>query len=73
MLTKKGITMFKLNESEYRDHVNDFDGICLECGEWTCGGVETDAEGYDCEECGAGLVMGAEMALIAGQITFEGE
>ena len=38
-------------------------GFCLACGA-DADGVEPDAEGYECEECGASKVMGAENCLI---------
>ena len=42
-------------------------GICTEC----CtvqSGVEPDAEGYICEECGADAVMGIENAIISMEL-----
>lgn len=39
-----------------------FDGICLECG-FVQHGVEPDAIGYTCENCGAEKVCGAEAIL----------
>jgi hypothetical protein len=61
---------FTCSESEYHQHVNDYDGICLKCGEWKFGSVEPDAEGYACEEedCRALAVMGAENAMIGGHL-----
>lgn len=38
-------------------------GFCLECGA-EHDGVEPDAEGYECEECGAMEVCGAEQCLL---------
>jgi hypothetical protein len=61
---------FSVTEDEYRDHVANNDGICAECGEWTCGGVEPDAEEYPCDACEANAVMGAEQALIVGVADF---
>lgn len=66
-------TVYTVTESEYAAHTDAYDGICLECGEWTTGGVEPDAEGYECENCGAHAVMGAENALLCGRITFAEE
>jgi len=59
-----------ISESEYEQHVEDYDGLCLACHEFTCGGVEPDANGYECENCGEMKVMGTEGALIAGLIDF---
>jgi len=38
-------------------------GFCLSCGAEKYG-VEPDAEGYRCDECGEDSVMGAEEILI---------
>lgn len=58
-------------KQEYLDHVSDYDGVCLACGEWTAGGVEPDAIGYTCESCGADQVMGAEEALLCDRLEIE--
>jgi len=58
----------EITEEEYLEHVDAYDGLCLGCKEFTCGGVEPDAEGYHCEGCGENLVMGTEDALMAGHI-----
>jgi hypothetical protein len=39
-------------------------GFCLACGNEQ-EGVEGDAEGYECIECGAKQVMGAENVLLS--------
>ena len=44
------------NRDEHLDFAEDFDdynGICLACGEIQYGGVEPDARAYPCESCGA--------------------
>lgn len=47
--------------------ISSNDGYCTSCDAITnIGGVEPDAEGYDCEECGNATVMGIENALIMG-------
>ena len=38
-------------------------GFCLACGH-SQDGVEPDAKGYECENCGEHQVMGAELILI---------
>lgn len=63
--------MIKISEEEYQEHVDNYDGVCLACGEWTCGGVEPDAEKYLCEYCEKNEVCGAEEALLMGEIEFE--
>jgi hypothetical protein len=60
--------MISLTEQEYHNHVNNYDGICAECEEIHDGGVEPDAEEYECDCCGAAAVMGIENALISGLI-----
>ena len=41
-------------------------GFCVHCGEEQ-GGCEPDAENYECENCGALGVFGAEQILILGK------
>lgn len=69
MTTKKNNPIC-LTEEEYFDHLDNNDGVCLACTDWTDGRVEPDAEEYECEECGASAVCGAEQALILGVIEF---
>ena len=48
-------------------HIEDNDGYCTYCKEWTTeGGVEPDARGYLCDECGNETVVGAEEVLFMG-------
>jgi hypothetical protein len=58
----------EMTESEYLEHREDYNGICLECGEIRWGSTEPDAEGYKCHDCGAMSVRGIENALMAGDI-----
>ena len=62
---------FACDVEEYQGHCDEYDGICVQCGEWSCGGVEPDAEKYECESCGAKAVMGAENALLFGILDIE--
>lgn len=39
---------------------DDNTGICVACYDETCGGVEPDACGYECEACGEMTVYGAQ-------------
>lgn len=57
-----------ITTQEYRDHADAYDGFCLACGEFTCGGVEPDAEGYECPYCDAMKVVGTEQALLLGSV-----
>ena len=52
----------------FEEHQDNYDGVCLKCGEITEGGVEPDAEGYECSSCGASAVMGMELALVSGLV-----
>jgi hypothetical protein len=58
----------ELREEEYVEHTEGYDGVCLACGTWTCGGVEPDAHDDPCAACGERKVCGAEEALMMGQI-----
>jgi hypothetical protein len=58
-------------EDELTDHIEESNGICISCGEWTCGGVEPDAERYTCECCDKPAVYGAEQALVCGFLAIE--
>lgn len=60
----------EISGDDYDAHCNDNDGICLACGEWTCGGVEPDASNYKCEMCDSTSVMGCEEALMQGYLDF---
>lgn len=49
---------------------DDYNGICLACGEIQYGGVEPDARAYPCESCGAhDGVYGLEEALLMDRVT----
>lgn len=61
-----------VTEADFSAHCSDYDGLCLACGEWTSGGVEPDAEEYECEVCGSHAVIGAEDALIRGRVEIMG-
>jgi hypothetical protein len=57
-----------LTAEEYSQHRGDYDGLCLACQEWSMGGVEPDAKNYVCYNCDATKVIGAEVALMSGEI-----
>jgi len=63
--------IIQVTENELHEHMAAFDGVCLNCGEWTCGGVEPDAEGYDCEICEHAEVVGAELAILLDAVKTE--
>jgi hypothetical protein len=62
---------YTVSADEYLEHTDSYDGICIYCGAWTCGGVEPDAHGYACEACGHTAVMGAEQAVLEGYLVLE--
>ena len=53
---------------EYEEATESYLGWCTECKSFTRDSTEPDAEGYDCPECGENSVMGAEQALLIGEI-----
>lgn len=60
-----------MNEAEFLERMENGDGYCTECESFTKeGGVEPDAEGYECPECGNKTVVGAEQALFMGLAVF---
>ena len=62
--------IYSITEEEYRDYADSYAGYCIACRCVTNdSGVEPDAEGYPCDECGLPRVMGVEQALMMGRIT----
>jgi hypothetical protein len=61
---------FTMTEDEFRDLTNDYNGLCVFCGEEAFG-VEPDARHYECEGCSKKGVYGAEELLIMGLISFD--
>jgi hypothetical protein len=55
----------------FRQACRDQDGWCVSCEAFTrSGGVEPDAERYNCPRCEENTVMGAEQALAKDKILF---
>ena len=64
MIMNKRITLARVMKAvERAQRSTDNPGFCTVCGT-DVEGVEPDAEGYECEECGAKAVCGAEQLLI---------
>lgn len=67
-LSERAIEVLEELLEEHDDDVfgmveeHDNQGICYECGALR-DSVEPDAEGYECEECGAHSVGGLTMAM----------
>ena len=60
----KSITLDRLMEAVERSNTSlDNPGFCLACGA-EADGCEPDARQYECEECGAKKVYGAEELLM---------
>lgn len=51
-------------EQTYHEALDRYLGWCSNCEEWTRDATEPDAEGYDCPECEANTVMGADLWLM---------
>jgi len=64
--------MTAIDESEYQYATENYMGWCKECKEFTRDCTEPDAKGYDCPKCEQLTVIGAEDALLTGEITFRG-
>ena len=59
----------KLTEQEAAENSGNHFGYCTECDDITTdGGVEPDADGYECDQCGNDTVKGIEQAVIDGDI-----
>ena len=56
---------FEVSQSDFED----YNGICLTCGEIQYGGVEPDSRGYPCEACGENTVYGLQEALLLDRVS----
>lgn len=59
-----------INEIDYVEANESYTGWCTVCKEFTRSNTEPDAEEYDCPKCSQKTVMGAEQALLSGNIIF---
>lgn len=53
-----------IEEAEAEGDDLDTLGVCVACGEVCYDGVEPDAEGYECQECGRYAVIGLAHAAL---------
>jgi len=60
--------MTEVSTEEYQDAVDSYIGWCTECKAFIRERTEPDADHYDCPTCGRMQVMGAEQALLVGEI-----
>ena len=58
--------------AQYQEHSDNNDGFCTHCGAEQYG-VEPDAKGYECDECGRCKVYGLDELLLMGLITITEE
>lgn len=61
-------SMKTVTMAEYEEACDDYMGWCPACEKFTRPMTEPDAAGYGCPECDGHDVVGAENALIGGQI-----
>jgi hypothetical protein len=69
---ERRIVTASMTEEEYMELNEASLGMCLACGAIR-DTVEPDAEGYECQECHALAVMGAEQMLMEGILEFREE
>ena len=58
----------EITEEQYNEALNQDQGICIECKDFTKDGVEPDAENYECPVCEQDSVFGVPQALIMNLI-----
>ena len=63
--------MSSISEERYHEACDSYEGYCTECKDFTRETTEPDAEGYDCPKCDGDTVMGAEQAMITGEVEIE--
>lgn len=60
-----------ITEEEYHDAVEQSQGWCKKCKEFTRDETEPDAQDYNCPKCEENTVVGAEDALLEGLFGFK--
>lgn len=68
MKIERGENVGKPSMDEIRDAIDSNTGWCTVCKQFTRECTEPDATGYDCPVCGQNTVMGAEEAILEGEI-----
>jgi Zn finger protein HypA/HybF involved in hydrogenase expression len=60
--------MKKITQKRFETAMEKYEGWCTTCCRFTRNQTEPDAEEYDCWKCNGKTVMGAEQALLLGEI-----
>ena len=55
----------------FQDMCDSLYGYCTTCGDFTRDSTESDAQDYDCPQCGENTVMGADNAMLEGLLVIE--
>lgn len=58
----------QVTERTFQNACNAYKGFCTHCRKFTRRETEPDAENYDCPKCGQKKVVGAEQAMLLGEI-----
>lgn len=59
----------ELSCGQFKSHRDDMDGFCTNCNQVTTfGGIEPDAEQYECEECGEFSLYGMDYIIMNDMI-----
>jgi hypothetical protein len=62
----KGKTAKVITEARLREALDNYEGWCVTCQDWTRDQTEPDAQGYDCPACERKTIVGAEIVLFRG-------
>ena len=61
-----------MNEEEYQNHCEEYNGYCKNCKDVTLfGSVEPDSRKRQCETCGLNCVYGMEESMLMGLIELQ--
>ena len=58
----------KIGQRAFQNACDQYKGFCTHCQKFTRGETEPDARDYPCPKCGGNTVMGAEDALLSGEL-----
>ena len=60
-----------IDHDRFREACENYEGWCIICKRFTRDQTEPDAHDYLCPECNTNSCMGAEDALLSGEIDIE--